>query len=81
MLAQCLDDLDDLIVAIPLTWERLRRLCLQIGLIAALGFAAVEISRIAAAWAPGLAATAAVSVGIWLIGILAGEMSRLIESA
>lgn len=81
MVAQWLDDLDDLIVAIPLTWERLRQFCLRIGLIAALSFAAAELSRIATVWAPGLAATAAVSVGIWLIGVLAGEMSRLRESA
>ena len=72
-----LDDLDDLVFCGALAWEPLRRLCLQIGLTASLTLAACELSASAGAWAPQLAAVAASSVSIWLVGALCILVQRL----
>ncbi len=60
-----LDDLDDLLFSLALSWERLRRGLLQLGLTAALGVAACELSTLATAVVPALAVVAAGSVAAW----------------
>jgi hypothetical protein len=65
-----LDDLDDLVFTVALTWELIRRLLLQIGLAAAVGLATCELSVTAIGWVPALAAIAAASVAAWLGGSL-----------
>jgi hypothetical protein len=66
-----LDDLDDLIFAIALSWERLRRALLQVGLAAALGLAATDVTAVATQWAPLLCIVAALAVSGWLAGAAA----------
>jgi hypothetical protein len=63
-----LDDLDDLLFSMALTWERLRRVLLQVGLVASVGLAGSELSAIATYSAPALSSVAAASVGAWLLG-------------
>lgn len=72
-----LDDLDDLVFSGASAWETLRRLCLQIGLAAALTLAVCELLASAAAWAPGLAGVAASSVTVWAAGTLCVLVHRL----
>jgi hypothetical protein len=66
-----LDDLDDLIFAIALIWERLRRALLQVGLAAALGLAATDVTAVATQWAPLFCMVAALTVSAWLTGAAA----------
>jgi len=66
-----LDDLDDAVFSVALTWERLRRGVLQIGLASAIFLAAAELSAVATAWSPAFSAVAAASVMTWLVGTLA----------
>jgi hypothetical protein len=63
-----LDDLDDLLFSVALTWERLRLVPLQIGLAAAVGLAGSELSMLTTHWAPVLSGVAAASVGAWFLG-------------
>ncbi|HUQ50837.1 MAG TPA: hypothetical protein VM692_01365 [Gammaproteobacteria bacterium] len=63
-----LDDLDDVLFSAALVWERLRRLVLQIGLVAAFALAGSELSAIATHWWPAFSAVAGASVGAWLLG-------------
>jgi hypothetical protein len=65
-----LDDLDDALFSVALAWERLRKGVLKIGLLAALGLAASDLSSLAARWAPVLCWVAAASVGAWFLGAL-----------
>jgi len=66
-----LDDLDDLLFSIALVWERLRRALLQVGLSAAFGLAATDVTAVATAWAPLLCGVAALTVSAWLVGAAA----------
>ena len=77
VIVQWLDDLEDLIFALPLAWERLRAWCLQIGLAAALILAAIQLSRVLTAWAPTFAGAALLSVGIWAVGLGVTEIANL----
>lgn len=77
VIVQWLDDLEDLIFALPLAWERLRVWCLQIGLVAALILGAIQLSRVLIAWAPTFAGTALLSVGIWATGLAITEIADL----
>jgi len=65
---QWLDDLDDVVFAGLLAWERLRRRFLQIGLTSTLGLAACVLAATALEWIPVLAAVAASSVAAALLG-------------
>jgi CHASE2 domain-containing sensor protein len=62
-----LDDIDDLLFSAALAWERLRRACLQAGLLAACTLAVCELYFAAAAWTPIFAAVAMASVGVWFV--------------
>jgi hypothetical protein len=63
-----LDDLDDLIFLVVHTIERLRWLCLQIGLAAASGLAIVNLADVLAACAPTLSGVALASLILWTSG-------------
>ena len=63
-----LDDLDDVVFTLALAWERLRRVTLGIGLVAALALMASELSAIAVQWAATFSGVAAASVGAWFVG-------------
>jgi CHASE2 domain-containing sensor protein len=63
-----LDDLDDVVFSVALTWERLRRVVLQVGLASSFALAASELSAVAAQWASIFSSVAAASVGAWLLG-------------
>jgi CHASE2 domain-containing sensor protein len=65
-----LDDLDDLVYSAALAWERLRRLCLRLGLLSACALAGCELSLAAIQWTPTLAIVAATSVAVWLLSAL-----------
>ena len=71
-----LDDLDDLVFAGALAWERLRTFCLQIGLTASLILAACESSASLVAWAAPLAGVAASSVAVWVLGAVCVVVHR-----
>ena len=75
VIAQWLDDLEDMIFALPLAWERLRLWCLHIGLISALILGGIHVSRIFTDWAPTFATAAVLSVTIWTAGLVAGEIA------
>lgn len=60
-----LDDLDDLVFSLALSWERLRRGLLQLGLTAALGVVVCELSMLATEVIPALTVAAAGSVAAW----------------
>jgi hypothetical protein len=74
-----LDDLDDLVFVVVVLWTRLRRLCLQIGLLAAFLLAGCELSLTAADWSPALAGIAGSSVAVWLAGALLFLLSRRLD--
>ena len=63
-----LDDLDDLVFALALKWESVRRAVLQIGLFAAVAVASCELSVTATDWTPMLSLIAAASVAMWTLG-------------
>ena len=80
-----LDDLDDLVFALALKWESLRRVVLQVGLVAALAVATCELSFTATAWTLTLSGVAAASVAMWTFGtvlrILYYRELRLVSAA
>ncbi len=65
-----LDDLDDLLFSAALAWERLRKVCLQIGLFAAFTLAVCELYLASLAWAPIFAGVALACVGVWLVSAM-----------
>jgi hypothetical protein len=80
-----LDDLDDLVFALALRWESLRRIVLQVGLAASLAVATCELSFTGTEWTPTLAGVAAASVAMWALGavlrILYRRELRLVSAA
>ena len=70
---QWLDDLEDLIFAMPLLWERLRLKLLHFGLLAALALHADRAWNMAAWWVPvwGLIASI-VAIG-WFAALAAAQ--------
>jgi hypothetical protein len=76
-----LDDLDDLVFCGAFLWDPLRRIALQIGLVAALVLAACELTASGLTWSTALAAVAAASVGVWACGVLCQLARRLEPSA
>ena len=72
-----LDELDDAVFVLASLSHRLRQLCLQIGLTAALTLVAVELVVVAPRWAPALASVAGASVALWCLVVLAFVAQRL----
>ena len=77
VVAQWLDDLDDLVFVLPLAWERMRFWCLNVGLASALTLCAIEIGRVFIDWALTFALVALGSVIIWILGLVAVEIADL----
>jgi hypothetical protein len=73
-----LDDLDDFVFVFVAFWARLRRLCLQVGLLASFLLAGCELSVTAAMWSPALAGIAGSSVALWTSGALLFLLGRRI---
>ncbi len=71
-----LDDLDDLVFAILYAVERLRWPCLEVGLASASGLVVVNFADILVSWAPALFWTAFASVTLWVVALIARELSR-----
>ncbi len=74
---QLLDDFEDLIFSLILTWERLRLRYLQAGCGAALILLAIQSSEVRTPWAPTFAWAAVGSVAIWFAGLLAVRLLSL----
>ncbi len=75
VVAQWLDDIEDLFFALPLAWERLRMWCLHVGLLSALILAAQQGFRVLVEWSLTFAVAATLSVCIWAIGVIAVKIS------
>lgn len=75
VVAQWLDDIEDLFFALPLAWERLRVWCLHVGLLSALTLAAQRGFHVLVEWSLTFAAAAALSVCVWAIGLIASKIS------
>ena len=75
---QWLDELDDCLFAGALLWERLRRGALKLGLSSAFALAGCELfaAGLRAGWAPGFAAVALASVGMWLVAAIVDLRNR-----
>jgi hypothetical protein len=82
-----LDDLDDLVFTLALDAERLRCLCLKIGLLSAFGLAAcelaagVELAAGATRWSVPLARLTIACVGVWLFSAAIAVARRFEPSA
>lgn len=63
-----LDDLDDLLFSLALSWERARRAILEVGLAAAFALAASDRLAVAGEYAPLFVNIAAASVAAWVLG-------------
>jgi len=74
IIAQWLDDLDDLACALPLLWERARRGMLRIALAAAISLPLVQL--LVSRWAPTLAALALLIVVAWLLALAGSSVRR-----
>lgn len=68
--AQWLDELEDLVFAVALLWEPLRRILLQIGLVAAIASHLSQSGSDVPAYAPILAGVAAGAVAVWCLALL-----------
>ena len=66
--AQWLDDLDDLVFALALVWEKARVFCLRLGLLAALLLVNAVLASMPVAMAVALAYVSAASVLLWVCG-------------
>jgi len=74
---QWLDEFEDLVFSVILTWERLRVRCLEIGFAAALILLAVEMAEVRTPWAATLAGAALGSVVFWLAALIAAWLPSL----
>ncbi len=74
---QWLDELEDLVFSVILTWERLRVRCLETGFAAALILLAVEMAEVRTPWAATLAGAALGSVAFWFTGLIAAWLPSL----
>ncbi len=70
-----LDDLDDLLFLALAAAERLRRVFLQIGLLASGALAGAERELLAPQLTSGAAGIAAASVGLWLTFAICGALA------
>ena len=76
-----IDDLDDLVFLFVSSWMRLRRVCLQVGLLAAFLLAGVELyTSSAVTWTPMLAVVAGASVALWTAGAMLFAVARRTHS-
>ena len=66
---QWLDDLEDLIFALPLVWERIRLPFLMLGLLAAIALHAEDRWEMAGWWVPLCSTTASAIIVGWLTGL------------
>lgn len=69
-----IDDLDDLIHAAAFILIRMRRICLQVGLVAALILQVVTSYVVAAGLAAYLAGAAAACVAAWSLALVADRL-------
>ncbi len=76
IIVQWLDDLEDFVCSLALTWERQRLRLLQAGLASALIVLAIELANILTPLAPTFASAALGSVGIWLAGSVVARFLR-----
>ena len=74
IMLQWLDDLEDMIFAVPLLWERLRLPFLNVGLIAAGGLHAEAFWSVASWWVPACAAIAATIALGWFIALVGAQV-------
>jgi hypothetical protein len=74
-----LDDLDDVTFVLISAWTRLRRACLQVGLLAAFVLVVCELSATAGSWSLALAAIAFASVAFWTSGALLVALARRVS--
>jgi hypothetical protein len=77
IIAQWLDDLDDILLAIPAVLERLRWRSLQVSMGAATGMMAVVLADRCVELMPILAGLAAASLLLWGAGLAAAELASL----
>jgi len=77
IIAQWLDDLDDLVFAAALVLGRLMRPFLGLGLGSASTLVAVQTANALAAWMPALIATALGGLAVWAAEPIALERSQL----
>jgi hypothetical protein len=68
IILQWLDDLEDVVFSLALTWERHRFRLLQSGLAASIVVLAIEMADVQTSLAPAFASAALGSVGIWFTG-------------
>jgi predicted tellurium resistance membrane protein TerC len=76
-----LDEVDDVAFVLASLCHRLRRLCLQVGLLAALTLVGVELALEAPRSAEALASIAGASVALWFLVALAFLAQRLDRGA
>jgi hypothetical protein len=76
IIAQWLDDLDDLVFAVALVLARLRRPFFRVGLGSASTIAAVQTANTLAAWIPALVATGLGGLAIWASEPVGLEISQ-----
>ncbi len=74
---QWLDEFEDLVFSVILTWERLRLRCLQIGFTAALVLLAIKVAELRTPWASTLVWAALGSVALWLASLIATRLPSL----
>ncbi len=74
---QWLDDIEDLMFSLLLTWERLRLRCLLIGLVAALILSVIRLVDVRAPLASTFAVAACASVAFWFTGLIGAQILRL----
>jgi len=68
IILQWLDDLEDVVFSLALTWERHRFRLLQAGLAASIVVLAIEMADVRTSLAPAFVSAALGSVGIWFAG-------------
>jgi hypothetical protein len=68
--AQWLDEVEDLVFAVALLWEPLRRILLQVGLVAAITLHFSQSGSHVSGYAPLLAGVALGSVVVWCLALL-----------
>jgi hypothetical protein len=74
--AQWLDDLDDLVLALPLIWGSTRRRCVELGLLAALGLVGASVAVSPAGVVVGASTFAVACVSAWLAAFVAAILHR-----
>ena len=68
IIPQWLDELEDIVFSLALTWERHRFRLLQAGLAASIVVLAIETADVQTSLTPTFASAALGSVGIWFTG-------------